>query len=302
MLAIDQRESIKKTLAKILYVNSDNVPHEAIAIVKKVIAEVLTPEATAVLIDPEYGFEGAWQAVPGNVGKLSTLEKSGGETVTINGIQEERTVLIDHWSVEQALQKGADAVKLLIPYHPKASAGTQKYQQSLVKQIGIECQELNIPFLVEFTSYPISSSSNQLKDEQLLIVAETARLFDQPDFGVTIHKVEFPGDIKFHAHQQLVESCRRVDQSVTKPWVLLSAGVEFDIFEKEVTIACENGASGFLAGRAIWQEAIGLYDSYDKGQLKMREWLRKTGVDRLRRLKKAGQGARPFTERVTSND
>lgn len=300
MLAIDQRGSIKKMLAKVLNTEPNEVPRQAISTAKRLIVEALAPEATAVLIDPEYGFDGGYQAIPKNVGKLLTLEKSGGEKVIINGIQEERTVLLDSWSVEKALQNSADAVKLLVPYHPNASEETKKYQESLVRQVGLECASHNLPLLVEFTSYPVGSSPDQLKDERLTIVAETARLFDRSDLGITIHKVEFPGDINRHLNQQLIESCQRVDQSVTKPWVLLSAGVEFDIFEREVAIACSNGASGFLAGRAIWQEAVGLYDPHDAGQLKMREWLREIGLDRLRRLKKAGQNARSFSERIVS--
>lgn len=300
MLAIDQRGSLKKMLAETLHVDPEQVTRATIAQVKKIIIEVLAPETTAVLIDPEYGFEGAWQAIPTNVGKLSTLEKSGGELVTINGVTEERTVLLDRWSVEQALQKGADAVKLLVPYHPSASAETKQYQESLVKQIGIKCQEYDMPFLVEFTSYPAGGAPDQPQDERLTIVALTVKLFDQPDFGISIHKVEFPGDINRHSHRELIESCQRVDQSASKPWVLLSAGVGFDIFETQVSLACSNGASGFLAGRTIWQEAVGLYTTNDRQQKRMREWLATTGVDRMRKLKQAGEKARPFIDRIKS--
>lgn len=298
MLAIDQRGSIKKMLAKVVNVEPNEVPRQAISTVKRVIIEELAPEATAVLIDPEYGFDGGYQAIPNSVGRLLTLEKSGGEKVVIAGVQEERTVLLNNWSVEQAVQKGADAVKLLVPYHPRASEETRKSQESLVKQIGLEGQERDLPLLVELTSYPVGSSPDQLKDERLTMVAETAQLFDQSDFGITIHKIEFPGDIDTHSPAELIEACQRVDLAVTKPWVLLSAGVEFDIFEKEVAIACSNGASGFLAGRAIWQEAVGWYDSEDSRQLRMRAWLANQGVTRLQRLKAAGRNARHFSKRI----
>ena len=42
------------------------------------------------------------------------------------------------------------------------------------------------------------------------------------------------------------------------PWALLSAGVGFDDFRERVRIALDNGASGFIAGRAIWGEAVTL--------------------------------------------
>jgi tagatose-1,6-bisphosphate aldolase len=40
------------------------------------------------------------------------------------------------------------------------------------------------------------------------------------------------------------------------PWVLLSAGVDFATFAEQTRIACAAGASGWLAGRAIWKECV----------------------------------------------
>jgi tagatose 1,6-diphosphate aldolase len=298
MLAIDQRGSIKKMLAKIYHCEPFQVPDQAIIEVKKIIVEILGPHASAVLIDPEYGFEGGYQAIPDDVGKLLTLEKSGGEQVKMNGIEEERTLLLPNWSVAQALAKGADAVKLLVPYHPKASEETKAYQEVLVKQIGLECNGQGLPFLVEFTSFPITKDPANLKQDRLQIVAQTAHLFDQSEYNITIHKVEFPGDINSHSQTELTESCQRVDAAVAKPWVLLSAGVDFPVFEKQLELVCHHGASGFLAGRAIWQEAIGLYDEGHPSQEKMQGWLQDVGVGRFERLKQAGESAKPFTEKV----
>ena len=40
------------------------------------------------------------------------------------------------------------------------------------------------------------------------------------------------------------------------PWVILSAGVDYDAFRLQVRLACEGGAAGFVAGRSIWRDAV----------------------------------------------
>jgi sulfofructosephosphate aldolase len=40
------------------------------------------------------------------------------------------------------------------------------------------------------------------------------------------------------------------------PWVVLSQGVDAQRFPAAVEAACRGGAAGFLAGRAIWTDAI----------------------------------------------
>jgi len=46
---------------------------------------------------------------------------------------------------------------------------------------------------------------------------------------------------------------------VTVPWAVLSAGVDFDTFTEVLRISCDDGgASGFIAGRALWKETIGM--------------------------------------------
>jgi tagatose 1,6-diphosphate aldolase len=42
------------------------------------------------------------------------------------------------------------------------------------------------------------------------------------------------------------------------PWALLSAGVDHDAFVGQLRAALDGGASGFIAGRSIWKEAVGM--------------------------------------------
>ena len=79
--------------------------------------------------------------------------------------------------------------------------------------------------------------------------------------------------------KKLLHLCQELDQASRLPWVLLSAGADFKTFKKQVEIACKAGASGFLAGRALWQEGV---------QIRSREermnFFKSTAAPRLKEL------------------
>lgn len=72
----------------------------------------------------------------------------------------------------------------------------------------------------------------------------------------------------------------RASESLSKalpcPWVVLSGGTDLVDFPGAVEAACRGGASGFLAGRAIWTDAIAWTGYEQKLEL--------VGSPRLRRL------------------
>ena len=97
---------------------------------------------------------------------------------------------------------------------------------------------------------------------------------------VDVLKAEFPADIDFVADDlQLAHFCEELNTASNKPWVILSAGTSFEPFIKEVEMACRSGASGFLAGRAVWQEAVWMTESSAR-----RKFLATVAADRLKRL------------------
>jgi len=105
-------------------------------------------------------------------------------------------------------------------------------------------------------------------------------------------KSEFPDDPDFEKDEAaMARHCRELTEAAGIPWVLLSAGVDYDTFRLQTTIACENGASGFLAGRAIWQEAPGMPEK-ERGR-----FLKKKAVGRLKELTEiANASGRPWTD------
>ena len=66
--------------------------------------------------------------------------------------------------------------------------------------------------------------------------------------------------------------------------------MSYDEFAHQVKIACQAGASGFLGGRAIWEEAMHMHEARER-----RQWLKTEGRDRMRRLNDiAGEYGRPW--------
>jgi len=120
MMAIDQRGSLKRMLAKVMGIEPDDVKYEDLARVKKIITKVLSPYSSATLMDPVYGYPYSIDYIPKDVGVLLAFEETGYEKAGPNG-RERRSRPIEGWSVEKAKKAGANAVKLLIYYRPEAS-------------------------------------------------------------------------------------------------------------------------------------------------------------------------------------
>ena len=160
---------------------------------------------------------------------------------------------------------GASAVKLLIYFRPDLKDVASK-QLDLVARLADQCIEEDITFVVEPVSYPARKSEVDPKnfaDVKPNLVIETARQITA--LPIDVLKAEFPADTKFEQDEgKLLKLCQELNQVSRLPWVLLSAGVGFESFRKQVEIACKAGASGFLAGRALWQEGAQIRDRVER--------------------------------------
>jgi len=275
MCAIDHRGALKRALNE---KNPDAVSYQDIVDFKLDLCQAVAPFASAILLDPEYGAGQAIAAglLPGSKGLLVSMEKTGYTGDSTARITE----LLPGWSVKKAKKMGASAVKLLIYFRPDLKDVALK-QLDLVARLADQCLEEDIAFLVEPVSYPIEeigTPSRKFAEVKPDLVIETARQITALPLDVL--KAEFPADIKFEQDEEkLLRLCQELNQASRLPWVLLSAGVDFDSFKKQVEIACKAGASGFLAGRALWQEGA---------QIRSREarmnFFRHTAAPRLREL------------------
>lgn len=268
ILAFDQRGSYHKMLP------AGTDYHTAVAI-KSDIVKSLSRYATATLLDPDYGMTPAFE-MANTCGLLLSVEKSG-----YSGDSTYRKTDFDPtWTVAKIKSVGAEAVKLMVYYHPDAGALTDELEEMSARVLA-ECHAHDLPLYLEPMSYSldknVAKESAEFAATREHIVVETARRLSalKPD----VLKLEFPVDVAFEADRaRWKSSCEAVTAASSVPWVLLSAGVDFETFAEQTEIACKAGASGFLAGRAIWKEAVTMTPE------QRADFLENTAVPRIRKL------------------
>ena len=275
MCAMDHRGSLRRMLDP---ERPQAVSYSDMVEYKLDLCRALAPHASAVLLDPVYGASQAMAtgALPGSTGLLLSIEATG-----YAGTSERRiTELLPGWSVEKTKRMGASAAKLLLYYRPDLE-DTAARQLDLVRRVAEECARAELPLLVETRSYPIRDEERDPREFARIkpqIVIETAEQVTALPLDVL--KTEFPADSAYETDQErLADLCRQLDQASRVPWVILSAGVDFERFEKEVKLACKAGASGFLGGRALWQEATSIRSRAERVR-----FLEMVAVERLKRL------------------
>lgn len=281
ILAFDQRGSYKRMLP-------DGTTYEEAVNLKQAVIDALTPHTSAVLLDPTYGLMPAQERARG-CGLLMSLEKSGytGDS-TYRGLGFDKD-----WTVAKIAQMGGTAVKLMVYYHPDTGELATD-NEATIQAVADECHQYGLPLFLEPMSYSldadISKNSAEFAATRPEVIIETARRLSR--VGADVLKLEFPHDAKFNSdHNAWAEACQAVSEVCAIPWVLLSAGVDFEIFEQQVIVACEAGASGWLAGRAMWKESVD-YQGEERAQ-----FLNEKAVSRVRRLVElANEKARPWTD------
>ncbi len=275
MCAMDHRGSLRSMIDE---ENPEEVNYEEMVERKLELCSSLAEHASAVLLDPIFG---AAQCIghgvlPNSTGLLVSIEASG----YAGGKEYRITKLLDRWNVERIKRMGASAAKLLVYYRPDLEELASKLL-NMLDMIAMECIKYDLPFVVEPLSYSIGSESDnqeQFAAAKEQLVLKTAR--DITALPIDVLKAEFPADLHYKKDiPELIDLCHQLDMSSQVPWVVLSAGVDFELFCQQVEIACQGGASGFLGGRAMWQEAMYIDDARERVH-----FLSTVGVDRLKRL------------------
>ena len=246
IVAFDQRESYLRMMP-------EDTPYSTLVQVKLETITALSKYASAILTDPIYGLTPAMH-MHGKSGLILALEKSG-----YSGDSTRRKLkFIDAWTPEKVRKLGASAAKLLVYYNPQVE-GLADELDEIIRQVVRECHRWDLPVFLEPVSYSVDANykkdSATFASQRAAIVVETARRLSQT--GADVLKIEFPLDAKYNQdHAEWRKQCDRLSEASSIPWVLLSSGVDYETFEPQVVIACEQGASGFLAGRAIWKEGV----------------------------------------------
>ncbi len=254
MVALDQNNSMISMIKDSLKKKGENrePTFDEMVEAKVHLARSLSPAASAVLVDAYYG---VWNtvagfALPRDVGLLVRVEKSGGDK---NARGAPLGAIEPGWGVAKIKRIGADAVKLLAQFEPTEPASAE-HQFSLIRQVYEECQRFDILMLLETVAFPFDGEKKDSKsflDRKAETVIDSARQLSR---WCDVYKAEFPGTLKHESDAQLQENLKKLDAACERPWVLLSAGVDFPDYKKQVEMAVKAGASGVLGGRAFWKE------------------------------------------------
>ena len=283
VVAMDQRNTLRRMYAA---VGIDDPAVDELTAIKADVVEALAPAASAFLLDPTFG-----------VPALDQVDSSAGFGVLVAAEPESRL----SWQGEPRASldpgqdaawvraQGGSALKFLIqvradrpavPGEPDLTAEAL----DVISQVVADCREAGVPSVIENLIYPLPGE-DLTPERRADAIIEAARALD--DLGPDLLKLEYPGD---------PASCRRLADAIRSPWAVLSAGVDFDVFTDVLRVSCdEGGASGFIAGRAVWKDAVGMAPE------ERRAHLAGEGLRRLEGCVAAIDGrARPWREAISS--
>ncbi len=239
VLAIDHLSALSATIRPD---DADAVADSQLAETKVRLVEWLADRASGVLIDPVVGLQPVIDGgvLPGSTGLLLGLED--GDYASLD----QAPRLFEGWDVARDKEAGADAIKCSFLYDPfEPSEAAHRFVEKLVA----DCARADLPLFAEPLAPPT------LQADRRRTVVETAHRIGA--LGVDVLKLEFPATSDGHSTEtEWYDACREVTETARQPWTLLSAGETFDTFARQFTIACKAGASGYVAGRAVWQDLV----------------------------------------------
>ena len=298
--AMDQRGSLQKALAK---EKGSDVDDAMMQEFKALVTEVLTPHASAILLDPEWGI-GPSKRRSKNAGLLLAYEKTGYDKTGPGRLPD----LLDDWSVRRLKEAGADCIKILLYYTPLDPQPINEIKHAWVERIGDECRANDIPFFLEFVGYEEGADEKGLEfaKKKPGVVTGSMAEFSKDRYGVDVLKVEVPINMKFvegakafagaraYTHDEAKKLFLDAAKAATKPFIYLSAGVSNAEFTESLALASESGVryAGVLCGRATWKDGIPVYAK--QGPAAFRAWLESKGVENIKNVNAALASASPW--------
>lgn len=258
MVAMDQRESLRHMFD----VAGLGRPVDEVLIDFKVaVAETLAPHASGFLADRQFGFERVSAAVPKSTGiilAVDALDQVDGGPVEDTSLDEESVA---------TLPEGVDALKLLLIWRRDER---REARVALAARFIEVAREHNVLSVLEPV---VRAAPGETDFDADAAIREAARELSALHPDLYKSQVPMAGAGTF-AEQR--EASASLNDCMTGPWVVLSQGVERDRFADAVRAACVEGASGFLAGRALWSDVVGVDN--------VRAELQARSVDRLTAL------------------
>jgi sulfofructosephosphate aldolase len=249
MLAVDQREALRVMMTEATGATTP-VDDDAVIRFKLDATRILSPHASAVLIDRQFAFDRAVEA--GVVADGCGLICAADQFIEAHGQlvgEVEIDRLVDPATVRE---QGAVALKLLVLHRPDQPVGGRT---AMVEEFVERCAAAGLASIIEPVCRPPLDESVEWDHDDAIIAA--AR--ELGALGADLYKGEMP--LRGRGSQaEMRERCAAIDAAVDSPWVILSSGVAEADFPRAIEVACEAGASGFLAGRAVWASCLGAAD------------------------------------------
>lgn len=287
-LAIDQRGALKKMMKAL-----DFEPKAGdIERFKELVSEELTPYASSILLDPEYGLP-ASKVRAENSGLLIAYEKTGYDATVPGRLPD----LLSVWSAKRIKEQGADAVKFLLHYDVDEDKEINEQKHAFVERIGSECAAEEMPFYLELLSYDANNADNGSKEFAKVKphkVIEMMKEFSKPRYQVDVLKVEVPVNRKYvegfaegevvYTKEEAAKYFKEQSEATNLPFIFLSAGVSASLFQDTLRFAHDAGSTfnGVLCGRATWADGVKPFVTGDEAQV--RDWLQTQGRNNIEEL------------------
>jgi len=302
--AMDQRGSLKKSIGAAKGIDSGDVTDEMMSEFKLAVSKVLTPHASAILLDPQWGLPAAKARDP-KAGLLLSYEESGYDNTQPGRLP----LLLPDVSVRNLKEMGANAVKILLYYTPFEEQSINAQKHAWVERIGAECVAHDIPYFLEFVGYdPAGGDEKGLEfaKKKPEVVSGSMKEFSKEHYHVDVLKVEVPVNLayaegagvytgqKAYSKEEAFEHFREAAELASRPFIYLSAGVSNEQFTESLRWAGEAGVNfaGVLCGRATWKEGIPVYGKH--GPAALEEWLLDQGVKNINNVNDCLKAASPW--------
>jgi tagatose 1,6-diphosphate aldolase len=302
-LAIDQRSALRSLFGRAMGVEPASVPSESLTQFKVAVSSLLTPHASAILLDPEYGLPAAARRAPGT-GLLLACEETGYDKRVAGRLPR----LLPQWSAERLVDAGANAVKLLLYYSNRSSAEINDFKRTFVEKVGAECASLDVPFFLELVSYAEGMDEKQSEFARIKpeVVSAGLKEFSRPQYQVDVLKVGMPVNLSMvegspspapeilYTRNQARQYFLDAAACTSIPLIYLSEGVSNDTFHFGLELAAEAGVrfSGVLCGRATWKDGVEVYAKH--GVHALEQWLAREGVHNIENVNRCLQAATPW--------
>jgi len=232
MVAMDQRESLRTMLTE----HGHDANDERMGAFKVAVARELAPYASGFLIDKDH-LEG-----------VAPLVRHG-LILAVDALVQEPGGVVEDTSLDEDVEPvpGVVALKLLVIWRDDDRRGERVEMSRRFVELA---QDRGLLSVLE----PVVRVPDEEREDAIV---EAAR-----ELGAvkpSLYKCQVPLYGRAEA-DEITEHAVKIDAALPVPWVVLSQGVDADDFPAAVEASCKGGASGMLAGRAVWTATLAADD------------------------------------------